>query len=238
MPKLSQREIEVLKKSTILKGIDPNAVASILGEAQWTGTAKGDTLFQQGEAAIRLFILLQGKIKLSQVNSEGNQVLLRILGPGEVIAGVSAFENTVYPATATALEKCAALSFDRPHLLRLMERHPQISLNVNRILLGRMQELQDRFRELATERVEKRVACALIRLARANGRKTPEGILIDLPLSRQDLAELTGTTLYTVSRLLKAWEGKGILKSERKRITLIQPRELASVAGEMPQALP
>jgi CRP-like cAMP-binding protein len=115
-----------------------------------------------------------------------------------------------------------------------MERYPQISLNGLRLIAGRFRELQDRYRELATERVEQRVARALVRLTRQVGKRTEEGVLIDLPLSRQDLGEMTGTTLYTVSRIMSRWEQAGLVVTGRERIVIRNPHGLVIIAEDLP----
>ena len=103
-----------------------------------------------------------------------------------------------------------------------------------RLLAQHFTDLQDRYRELATERVERRVARALLRLVRQAGKRTEEGVHIDIPLSRQDLAEMTGTTLYTVSRILSEWEQKGLVNSGRERVTLRQAHEIMLIAEDLP----
>jgi CRP-like cAMP-binding protein len=101
------------------------------------------------------------------------------------------------------------------------------------LLAGRLQELQDRYRELATERVERRVARALLRLARQTGRKVENGVLIDFPLTREDLAEMTGTTLYTVSRILSGWEKEGLIETGRQRVLIRSPHGLVAIAEDL-----
>ncbi len=107
-----------------------------------------------------------------------------------------------------------------------------------RILSERICEMQDRFRELATERVAQRVARALLRLVRQAGRRTEEGVLIDLPLSRRDLAELTGTTLFTVSRVLSEWEAAGTVRTGRRRVIVRSPHALVAIAEDLPPIEP
>lgn len=115
-----------------------------------------------------------------------------------------------------------------------MERYPLIALNGMRFLAGRLAEFQDRYRELATQRVERRVAHALVRLMRQIGRKTAGGVLIDLSLSRQDIAEMTGTTLFTASRILSGWESQGLVQTDRARILVHRPEQIEAIAEEMP----
>jgi CRP-like cAMP-binding protein len=114
-----------------------------------------------------------------------------------------------------------------------MEQYPRLAINSINILSQRIQEFQDRLREMATERVERRIARTLLRLASQTGRKTEQGILIDLSLTRQDLAEMTGTTLYTVSRTLSQWEKDGLVKSQREQVMILAPHRLVVLAEDM-----
>jgi CRP-like cAMP-binding protein len=112
----------------------------------------------------------------------------------------------------------------------LIERVPRLAANAMATIGGRLQDAHTRIRELATEAVERRVAHALLRLVRQAGRKTEDGVVIDFPLTRQDIAEMTGTTLHTVSRLLSAWETKGLVASQRRQVTVRDPHGLVLIA--------
>jgi CRP-like cAMP-binding protein len=194
---------------------------------------KHDYLFHQGDEATWFCLLISGKVKLSQITEEGQQVILRYVSPGEAFAVIAVLSKIPYPVTATAVERATLLRWEKQTMLDLMERYPQLAINSLSLLAARIQDFQDRFRELATERVERRIARALLRLVKQTGRKTDQGIVIDFPLSRQDLAEMTGTTLYTVSRTLSQWERDGLVSSQREQVTLLQPHQLVVIAEEM-----
>lgn len=115
-----------------------------------------------------------------------------------------------------------------------MTEYPSIALNAMSDLATRVEELRDRYRELATECVEQRLAQALIRLAAQTGTQTQAGVLIDVPLSRQDVAEMIGTTLYTVSRILGAWERIGLVDVGRQRVEILDRAGLKGVADAGP----
>jgi CRP-like cAMP-binding protein len=170
---------------------------------------------------------------LTQVTPEGDQVILHLVHPGEMFGGIAVLGDATYPVSAQALEDCQALAWDGEGMAGLMERTPRLALNALRLLAGRVQELQDRVRELATERVERRVARTLLRLARQAGRKVENGVWIDLPLSRQDLAEMTGTTLFTVSRVLSRWEQQGLVEAGRERVLIRFPHGLVRIAEDL-----
>jgi CRP-like cAMP-binding protein len=119
-------------------------------------------------------------------------------------------------------------------MLDLVLRYPQLALNILRVVSAHVIEFQNRYRELATERVERRVARALLRLANQAGQKVAGGILIDVALTQQDLAEMTGTTRYTISRMLGEWEQRGLVKAGRGRVLVKQPHNLVVIAEDLP----
>jgi CRP/FNR family transcriptional regulator, nitrogen oxide reductase regulator len=159
-------------------------------------------------------------------------VLVRFVGPGEICAGVSALEGSTYPVTAQAVEPVRLLLWPRDALREMCGRFPQIQTNILRAITGHLQDSMSRARELATERVAQRVARNLLRLVRQSGREVDGGLLIGHPLSRQELAEMAGTTLYTVSRLLSQWEAEGIVEAGRKKVLVRSIGRLAEMAEE------
>jgi CRP-like cAMP-binding protein len=194
---------------------------------------KNAYLFHQGDPARRFYVLVKGKVKLTQLTEDGQQIILRYVSPGEAFAIIAVLRKIPYPATAIAANQVSLLSWEDKEMLDLMQKHPQLAINSLAILANRIQEFQDRFREIATERVERRIARALLRLASQTGRKLEHGILIDISLTRQDLAEMTGTTLYTVSRTLSQWEKDGLVSSQREQVTILSPHKLVVIAEEM-----
>jgi CRP-like cAMP-binding protein len=194
---------------------------------------KNSYLFHQGDPARRFCVLVKGKVKLTQLTEDGQQIILRYVSPGEAFAIIAVLSKIPYPVTATAVNPVSLLTWEDKEMLDLMQKHPQLAINSLSILAKRIQEFQDRFREIATERVERRIARALLRLASQTGRKLEHGILIDITLTRQDLAEMTGTTLYTVSRTLSQWEKDGLVSSQREQVTILSPHQLVVLAEEM-----
>jgi CRP-like cAMP-binding protein len=172
-------------------------------------------------------------VKLSQLTPEGHQVVLRIIGPSDAFGGVAAFGGGTYPVTAEAVTHVAVLEWPGPIMATLMEKYPRLALNAVRFVAARLHELQVQYRQLATEKVERRVARALLRLVEHAGRRTDSGVLIDLPLSRQDIAQMTGTTLYTVSRIISRFEGVGLVEAGRQSIVIRNPHGLMSVADDL-----
>src|SRR5690606_26037554 len=134
--------------------------------------------------------------------------------------------------TAVAAVDCVVLTWPNRCWHDLSARYPSFAQGTYRTIGQRLEETQARVVELATRQVEQRVAHALLRLARQAGRKTQDGIEIDFPISRQDIAEMTGTTLHTVSRLLSSWEQNGIIRGGRRRVTIADPHGLMLIADK------
>jgi CRP-like cAMP-binding protein len=128
------------------------------------------------------------------------------------------------------MEQCKALTWEYDRLQRLLAEYPQIRKNISRILSNRLNELEERFREVATEKVAKRVALALLRLLKHVGKQSPGGI--EVSLSREELAQMTGTTLFTISRLLSKWGEEGFVLPRREAVVIRDPRRLQQLSNE------
>ena len=187
-------------------------------------------LFHQGDSAQTCYLVNRGRLKLTKLNEQGKEVIFRYVGAGELIAAVALLKNSNYPVTAESVEETEVISWDKQTMMQLMRRYPEITINLLSIILERFEDVQNRYMELCTERVEQRIALTLLRLMRSAGSKNSEGIYIDIPLGRQNIADYTGTTLYTASRTLSAWEKKGWIKSGREQIVITDPHALVQFA--------
>lgn len=202
--------------------------------AQRRHVERGAFFFQQSDAAGTLYVLDSGQVRITQLTPEGEQVILRFIRPGDLFGGIAAFGIKAYPASAEATEDSSALAWDAESMRELLLHIPPLAMNALEHTAEIIVELQDRVRELQTERVERRVARALLRLARTSGKRIETGVLIDMPLSRQDLAEMTGTNLYSVSRILSAWEKQKFVETGRERVVLCAPHQLVIIAEDLP----
>ncbi|MGQ7793323.1 Crp/Fnr family transcriptional regulator [Faunimonas sp. B44] len=203
---------------------------AILATAESRLVPKGEAVFEQGQPAGEFFVLLNGRLKVIQVTPDGQQIVVRFVSPGEVYGVAVALGRPDYPGTAVAVAESLTLAWASQHWDLLVARAPRLAVNTLQTVGTRLQEAHTRIREMATEEVERRVAHAVLRLVEQAGRKTDGGVLIDFPVSRQDIAEMTGTTLHTVSRILSAWESKGLVEGGRQRILVRQPHQLFLLA--------
>jgi CRP-like cAMP-binding protein len=222
-----------VRRVAVFRGATDEDVRAIARLGIRRAVEEGGYFFFQGEKADYLYILLSGRAKLCTLSLDGQQVNLRTLVPNQLFGAVGAVDpQAVYPAYAQALEDSAALAIESAAFARLLAERSHLSFGLMRLMTGYIQEMQERYRELATERVEQRIARALLRLAAQSGRKI-EQAGIDLPFSRQDLAEMAGTTLFTVSRVLSGWEKQGLISTRREHVTLLQPHGLVQVAEDL-----
>ncbi len=225
---------EALVRSEFLQGLSAQDREAILRAAQLRPVARDTFLLRQGDPADRVYLLAQGRLRLSTITPDGQEVIIRYVAPGEGFGVAAALKDITYPVSIEAVENSLVIGWDRATFAELMERYPRLAMDAMRTLAFRMREMQDRVRELQTERVERRIARALLRLVQQTGRKVETGVLLDLPLTRQDLAEMTGTTLYTVSRVLSQWEQAGLVESGRERVLIRSPHGLVSIAEDLP----
>lgn len=224
--------VSLLQTADLFEGMTIPDLEKVVQAGQTRTLESGAFLFHQGDPARTLFVLGEGRVKLIQFTPEGQQVIIRYIGPGETFAVLAVLREGDYPIAAQVVLDCVVLCWERAVMKRLMDEIPRLERNALSIMADRVREFQDRVRELSTERVERRIARALLRLMEHAGREVTEGLLIDMPLSRQDLAEISGTTLFTVSRTLKDWEELGVVKLGRARVTVTDPVKLAIIAED------
>ncbi len=222
----------MLASAPLFVGLDAAARDEVAAASHLVQLSAGETLFEQEDAATAFYVLVTGRMKIAQVTVEGHQVVLRYIAAGQVFGAVPLFTGTGYPAGASAVVDSLAARWDQRTANRLLDQHPRIVMNALTIVGRRLQELQNRYRELATERVEQRVARALLRLFSGSGgpASATQGAF---PISRQDIAEMTGTTLHTVSRILSGWEQRGLIDGGRMRIAIRDPEGLLAVADDL-----
>ncbi len=208
------------------------ALDAVAAAARVRQLPKDFLIFSQGDEGARAHAVIEGGVRIAQSGSDGAQAVMRFIGPGEMFGTVALFTDGRYPADAITVSETLEASWSEAELRELIARYPQIAINVIRIIGMRLQDVQNRVRELATQRAERRVAYALLRLANQAGLGTAEGMTIRFPLRRKDVADISGTTLHTASRILTAWEKAGLLVTRNQRLTIRHPAELLRIAED------
>ena len=214
----------------LLKGIASEHYPEILDSGIRKNIKPRMILFHEGDPAQRCYLVVKGSLKLAKLNEQGREVIIRYIGPAELTAEIAVLKEKDYPVTAETMKETEVISWDKQTMLQLMRKYPDIAINMLNTVLERINDVQSRYLELSTELVGQRIARTLLRLMRRAGKKTEEGVRIDIPLSRQNIADYCGTTLYTASRTLSIWEKRCWIKSRREQITITDPHAIVMFA--------
>lgn len=229
------RELSAIAgQSPLLASLSDDECLAVLEQGRLSTWQQGEVILHQGDDSTMLYVVVEGHIKLTRITEAGQQVIVNMLGPEDGLGIIVALIGDPYPVSAEAAEDATLIGWNRETISELMSQHQQLALNGLSIVGRRFSQMQARFEELATQRVEQRIARTLLRMVRQFGRRVPDGVLIDMPLSREDLAQMTGTNLYQVSRAMSKWEQAGIISSARKRVTLLVAHELIAIAEDLP----
>ncbi|MDQ0315019.1 Crp/Fnr family transcriptional regulator [Amorphus orientalis] len=227
MPTLDRSLIRDLPS---FRGLEADDLDLILSRAWSAHYPAGSEVFGQGEENRSFFLLLSGHLRVVKTSPDGHQVIARYINEGELFGIGVALGMPTYPASAVAAVDSVALAWPNGFWNELQSRLPSVGHAAYETIGARLQETQARVVEASTEQVEQRVAHTLLRLVNQSGRKIADGIEIDFPITRQDIAEMTGTTLHTVSRLLSAWEDEGLVRSARKKVVVTDAHGLLLIA--------
>jgi len=217
-------------------GASPEELDAILAEARSVYRTKGSSLFEQNKTADSFFVLLHGRLRVTRLTPDGQQVVVRFASPGELVGVAAALGRDTYPATATAAVDSIALAWPSTRWLDMIALLPRLAEAALQAAGTRLQEAHSRIVELSTEQVERRIANTLVRLSKTTGRPVEQGIQIDFPISRQDVAEATGTTLHNVSRILSSWEERGWVRGGRQKIVICEPHKLLTLGQDLPES--
>ena len=219
-----------MARTRIFAGLALPAQREILAAAFTKNLSARESLAIEGEPADSFYLVVVGHLKLSKTAPDGREVIARFIGPGDPYAGVVLLNHPVYPVSAVAVEASRVLGWPRAVINELATRYPPLRVSILEEITRHMTDALERVSELTTERVPQRVARTLLRLAEHDGHVLGDAIEIAHPVTRQELADLVGTTLFTVSRLLAAWEQQGLIRSTRGHVTVLKPQALKTLA--------
>ncbi len=211
---------EALRTASLYRGLsddDRRRLAEVALVKSWD---KGEVIFNEGDPSDFLLTVLTGRVKVVKLQPSGKEVILEIFGPGDPVGAVVAYEGRPFPASAIALDRTTCLLVRRGPLFALLEKHPSLVRGLLSAFTRRIVELAQRIPEVAGARVETRFAHLFLKLADRVGRAREGAVFIPMVLTRQELADLTGTTIETCIRLMSRWGKEGILETEKDGFVL------------------
>lgn len=220
----------LMSASALFRGLSPKECVEIVSCGRARTFMRDQILYTQGQPVNNLILLQSGSVKHTQLSTNGNEVLLRISGSGDALTVDLELPSCNHSCSARTMEQCKALVWDYARLQALVVQYPQIRKNIGQILAGNLKELEERFREVATEKVAKRLALMLLRLLKQIGKPSKEGVQVFL--SREELGQMTGTTLFTISRVLSKWAGEGFVVPRREAVLISDPKGLEFVGNQ------
>jgi CRP-like cAMP-binding protein len=228
---------QALKSNRVFAGLPAKEIDVLAAAAREDTCRARDYVFMEGDPAEWLCIVKSGRVRIVRHSRAGKDVVLELLGPGEIFGGVAVIEKRPYPATAQATEPSIILKIPAIAIVALSERHPSVILELALMIGRRLREAHDSMKSLAGDRVEARLAATLLRLARRDGVRTGAGLALPFRLTRQSLADMCGTTVETAIRVMSRWTRESLIADDGARLVVMNAESLEEIAaGEKEEA--
>jgi len=228
----TNRPVEILRRIPFFAALEPPELEA-LAEAVVVGRyRKNQVLFVEGEPSHSLYFICSGRVKVYRVSADGREQILHLLGDGDPIAVVPFFDGGAYPANAEVLTDSEIAFIRFEDFERIASANPSILLRMLRLLAQRLRRAQEQIASLALKSVGGRLAQRLLDLAERHGERVPDGIAVDLQLSRQELGNLIGASRETTTRLLQQFQREKLIRLEGSRVTILDPEALRAWGDE------
>lgn len=220
-----------LRQMPLFRRLSAEDRARVAAHARLVRFAKHARIFDEGAPADAFLAIVEGRVKVCKATPAGKELILEIFGPGDPLGTVAVYEDRAFPASAIALEDSTCLRIERRPFFALLEQHPALVRGLLSGLTLRLAELTRRLAELTGARTEARFARLFLKLADQIGRLERGGTFVAMPLARQELADLTGTTIETTIRIMSRWQKDGVLLTEKDGFVVIDRATLENVAA-------
>lgn len=227
---MSQDIDEALRRSALFRRLTPDDRQRLAAVATLRAFEKGTTLFSEGDESELMYTVVTGRVKVFKTTPRGTDVILELFGPGDPVGAVAVYESRPYPASAIALEPTSCLLIPRRAFFALLEGYPTMVRGLLVGLTHRLVELTSRLTELSGGRIEGRLARFFLKLGTDMGQRRDDGIFIPLVLSRQELADMIGTTIETSIRIMSRWGKDGVVRTDKDGFVIVDRAALETVA--------
>ncbi len=213
----------------LFEGLSEAELALVDGQFHARGFSTGDAIYHFGEPASHFYVVTNGLVKTTRSSADGRETVLDILGSGDFFGALPALGPHAYADTAWAMSPLCILGLDADAFETIMERFPSVSRATLRGVSRRLTESQDAVHLLAGASLERRLAATLLFLAEKNGTPWDGGTLVQIPLSRDDLAAMTGAATESVSRLLSTWRKADLIDTGRRWVAICDHEALEAL---------
>ncbi len=204
----------------IFQDLDPDDIKALVHDALRKKLTKGQSLFLQGDPADEMFLIKGGRVKLSKILKDGTELMLDIRKAGNFVGENMFSEEGMYPVSAVCLEDTLTCGFSRSQFEELVLKHPRVGLQIIKTLSERISSLTNRVGSLAVANIEERLYRVLSNVAKEHGAKSSRGVVIQFPLTHEDLGFLTGAHRVSITRAMKALKKAGKIILEDRRLIL------------------
>ena len=222
--------VEFLRSSPLLAALPAKELAALATLARDENYRARDYIFMEGDPALWFCLVKSGRVRIFRQSRGGKEVVLELLGPGEPFGGVAVIEKRPYPASAQATEPSVITKLPQDAVVALAERNPSIIKEMALMMGRRLRAAHDSVKSLAADPVEARLAATLLRLAEREGTRGPQGLTLPFHLTRQGLADMTGTTVETTIRIVSRWLKDRLVREEANRLVLADVAALRELA--------
>ncbi|HDH06517.1 MAG TPA: Crp/Fnr family transcriptional regulator [Nitrospirae bacterium] len=212
--------IETLKKSEIFSSLKEDEllrISEFFGEVSYKNN---ETIFIEGDPSDKFYLVGEGSVKILKHTLMGKDIILEVMSPGDIFGGVAVLDKKPFPASAQAMESTTVIRISRNNLIKIMEEYPILKLEIVKYFSDKLRDAHEMLKNIATERVEKRVASLLLKLSEKVGIEDGGYRKIDFPLTRQEISEMVGTTVETCIRTMSKFQKNGMIKSSNGRISI------------------
>ena len=232
MPRVSQPPgDDLLRRIPLFRRLSPPQRSRIAEVAHITSHERGELIFSEGDPSDAFMAIVSGRVKVFKSTPAGKEIILEIFGAGDPLGAVAVYERIPFPASALTLEDTQCLRIEQSAFFRLLEQDPELVRGLLSGLTIRLAELTRRLAELTGARVEVRFARLFLKLCDQIGRPDRGGLFVAMPLSRQELADLTGTTIETAIRIMSRWQKEDVLHTEKDGFVILDRAALEEVAA-------
>ncbi len=220
-------KVQILRSSSIFSSLNDDELIELADLSIEHSFMPNEFIFWDGDAPDWFYIVAEGKVKVLKHSSLGKEFIIAFLSPGEMFGEVAVFENKPYPASAQAVTETKVVGVKRDDFLSFLANRPQVALRIINVLAGRLRDAQGRLRDLAGERVEQRLASVLLMLSAKLGPT--------LPFTRQEIADMVGTTTETAIRVMSHLKDRGIIRSIRGKVVILDEEKLRLLSEGPPR---
>jgi CRP/FNR family transcriptional regulator len=223
---VTDRDEEVLSKAPLFVALDEAGAKALRSSVTEIRLSRGQTLFNEGEVGDRLYVILDGKVKLTRAAPDGRENLLSVLGPSEMFGELSLFDPRPRTASAIAVTECRLAGLGHDDLRPFLNNHPEVAVHLLRALAQRLRKTNDVMADLVFTDVPGRVAKALLDLAERFGQPSEAGLHVHHDLTQEELAQLVGASRETVNKALADFAGRGWLRIEARAVVIFDIERL------------